>query len=538
MIKVVVADDEPKVCQLICGLVDWASLDMEVVGIAHNGVEALDMIQSMAPDLIITDIRMPGYDGLEMIERAKKLDDHIDFIIVSGYRHFEYAQSAIKFGVCDYLLKPIKKQALMETLEKMRQKYLQRTQKLSSAQQQKLVMQNDISKLRANFFDNLISQKAENKKEIQINTLNKEYHFHLKPGCFQVFIIKMDCNYENFYQNSIHVLQDKAKQILQGLLKQECYDLEISFQVSRAYCMLNYPEENKTMIRRQLKAVFDDLFVQNSIFDSIQLTIGLGCMVEELSQLEQSLKSAEWAVYQRVIEGTGKFVESSKCTSNLSELGNFAGDINKTIESGVEILDDQFIEKEIDVLKNQLMQRKDLSGHAVFNLIIMAYSGYLMQLGNQQLLTNDMNKCYKEFVNRADLCTSVNQLFDVLKQEIRGSMEKIRRQKKQEVKKPIRQAKQYIQQNYAQPITLEEISGIVGFNASYFSALFKKESGQNFLEYLSEVRMNQAKELLKETKLSVAKICKQVGYSDLKHFTQSFKKLTGLKPNEFRKLYS
>ena len=90
----------------------------------------------------------------------------------------------------------------------------------------------------------------------------------------------------------------------------------------------------------------------------------------------------------------------------------------------------------------------------------------------------------------------------------------------------------------AEPLTLEEVGGVVGFNASYFSSLFKKETGQNFLEYLSEVRMNRAKELLKETKLPVGEICERVGYADLKYFTKSFKKATGIKPGEFRKLYS
>ena len=88
------------------------------------------------------------------------------------------------------------------------------------------------------------------------------------------------------------------------------------------------------------------------------------------------------------------------------------------------------------------------------------------------------------------------------------------------------------------PITLEEVSGIVGFNPTYFSTLFKKESGNNFVNYLSEIRMNRAKELLRETNLTIAVICEQVGYSDLKNFTKSFTKSVGLKPNEFRKLYS
>ena len=99
MIKVVIADDEVKVCQLICGLIDWKSVDMEIVGVAHNGIEALELIKNLQPDLMITDIRMPGYDGLELINLGKQMKKDIDFIIISGYSHFEYAQSAIKYGV-------------------------------------------------------------------------------------------------------------------------------------------------------------------------------------------------------------------------------------------------------------------------------------------------------------------------------------------------------------------------------------------------------------------------------------------------------
>ena len=98
MMRVVIADDEEKVCLLIQKLVDWTAMDMEIVGVAHNGLEALELIETRRPDLMITDIRMPGCDGIELIRRARQLDPALEFIIVSGYRHFEYAQSALKYG--------------------------------------------------------------------------------------------------------------------------------------------------------------------------------------------------------------------------------------------------------------------------------------------------------------------------------------------------------------------------------------------------------------------------------------------------------
>ncbi|MDD3202297.1 MAG: helix-turn-helix domain-containing protein, partial [Pygmaiobacter massiliensis] len=133
---------------------------------------------------------------------------------------------------------------------------------------------------------------------------------------------------------------------------------------------------------------------------------------------------------------------------------------------------------------------------------------------------------------------SATGLFRLLRETAAASLDAVAAERRAADTRPIRTAKQYIQEYFAQPLTLEEVSGIAGFNPSYFSSLFKKECGQNFTEYLAEVRIAKAKELLRESKLSVAEICEAVGYLDLKYFTKTFKKSTGIKPGEFRKLYS
>jgi two-component system response regulator YesN len=132
MIKVVVADDEIRVCNLICNLVDWASFNMEIVGTAHDGHSAYELIQKEKPDLIITDIRMPGMDGLTLISRTKSICPEADIIIISGYRDFEYAQNAIRYGVNDYLLKPIKRDELENTLLNMKNAWEKRVERSSS----------------------------------------------------------------------------------------------------------------------------------------------------------------------------------------------------------------------------------------------------------------------------------------------------------------------------------------------------------------------------------------------------------------------
>ena len=128
MIKVMIADDEERICQLIEALIDWESLHMEVAGIAHNGLEACEMVKQIKPDILITDIRMPGCNGLDLIENVKKSVEDLQVVIISGYAQFAYAQTAIKFGVGDYLLKPINKVELASTLQKFKERIEERLQ--------------------------------------------------------------------------------------------------------------------------------------------------------------------------------------------------------------------------------------------------------------------------------------------------------------------------------------------------------------------------------------------------------------------------
>ena len=126
MLKVVIADDEERICQLIRALVDWGAMGMEISGVAHNGLEASELVKNTRPHILITDIRMPGKSGLELIEEVKKAVPDLEIVIISGYAHFEYAKNAIRFGVGDYLLKPVDKTELNMTLEKLKEKVVGR----------------------------------------------------------------------------------------------------------------------------------------------------------------------------------------------------------------------------------------------------------------------------------------------------------------------------------------------------------------------------------------------------------------------------
>ncbi len=538
MIKVLIADDEEKVCTLIHKLVNWNEFGMEVVATAYNGFEALELTEKLAPDLVITDIRMPGYDGIELISKAKEISDRIEFIIISGYRHFEYAQNAIKYGVSDYLLKPIKKEELVDTLEKIRLQYLKRAEQLSTQEQLRLRIQDDTSKQREQLFLDLLEDFA--RPVAGLEELNKTYCFQLVGGIFQLTAIKIDPPYEDFNRDSIKVLYEKVRKILDSILRESCCEMEIYCKDTIVYVLLNYPAEECPSLRRQLKAVMAELLVQQTVFDGVCFTLCVGKPIEDITKLTHCFNSIENTVFQRLVEGTGKILSDEATGIEYAPIGqdSLLGEFRRVMSQAVELLDLPAALAAVDTLARAVQANKKLKGSSVYQLILAAGEMFMVIIKNTQYDMEIPMESYEEFKTRLMLCRTLEQLFKAANLLVGNLIGLILQRKSQADNRPIRMAKEYIQKNYMNPIGLEEISAMLGFNLSYFSALFKKETGKNFLEYLSGVRIANAKELLRETNLSIAEICNRVGYLDQKHFIATFKKYAGIKPGEFRKLYS
>ena len=269
----------------------------------------------------------------------------------------------------------------------------------------------------------------------------------------------------------------------------------------------------------------------------MEITIAIG-EPYNIADIKKSFRDAEEKLMQRIVNGRGNIIEFYNKEDYAKLSDTVLSDFSKNMANAVEILDEKLIFESVSVLKSTLKSQNNINGLELFNISTEAVNIFLMLLRNYQFNTEKtkaiQEKCIKEFQN----CFSYEQLFSNIDIFIKTILDEVMTEKKQLEIKPIRAAKQYIQLNYMKHISLEEVSSIVGFSPAYFSSMFKKESGQNFMEYISEVRINKAKEFLKTTNWSIAAICESVGYSDLKHFTQIFKKYTGLKPNEFRKLYS
>ena len=535
--KVIIADDEEKICQLISKLIDWHAYDMTVVAAVHSGTEALDAIGKYRPDIVVTDIRMPGCDGLEMIKQAKEINSETEFIIISGYRHFEYARNAIRYGVKDYLLKPIRKSELSETLSRMREEFLERNKRLSSEELFRITMKKNLDRLRAAFFTEILFKKGAESDSMSIRSINEEYHYNFSEGLFSIVLLKTD-GISPTASLDISYIQDKILPAVNKRLQDSCYELESIFEGSMCYIILNFNEENRKNVRRSLKSLLDELLLQKEIFEGMKVTMGIGTIYSGIGGIFDSMRNARYAVEQRIFLGVNRLIEGGRDRkSDFAESELFTR-FNTMLTEGVERLNEQQIRIAISEFKTSLRAKDGVDGHDVIQTAREAMNLYYFTMRRNNFIIKDSGVQFERFSANIDDIGSLDGIFDELERVMIISMRKAVEEKSREDYRPIRKAKQYINDHYSEQISLEIVSDAVELNPTYLSSLFKKETGKTFSEYLTETRIEQAKNMIKETAMPVSEICIRVGYNDQKNFNRIFTKYTELKPNEYRKIYS
>lgn len=529
ILKVMIADDEERICQLIKALIDCDALHMEIVAVAHNGLEACDLVKERKPDILITDIRMPGYSGLELIEKIKTAEEDLEIIIISGYAHFAYAQTAIKFGVGDYLLKPINREELTGTLQKLGKRIRERRQCAEDQQRIQQKSEADIRLFRANLINRLMEESA---WKPSVEELREKYHLQIKEGVFQGFMIKVDCEDEEKISSAgMQIILDKVQVLLGNNLDSRHKEFVMGVKGSGCIGFLNYGSEKTEEIRKIFRDCLNQLEGEKGIFGPVMFTAALGSAEKDVKGLQESLKQAALIIEDRILKGTGKVLERIPSPSPIHEQ-NLLEKYVRQIVHAIEVMSVEEAGEAAGQMRRTILEVRDVKGFEVRELVYSAAGLFLSQVE-----VKNRAEAVKDFEERCSLCGSVDGLFKRLCSLQREYVEEMSRRHEADTVRPIRLAKQYIQNHYSEPITQEEVSGAVGLSAAYFSALFKKVEGEGFAKYLIGIRMEQAKILLRETNIPVSKICQQVGYNDLKHFTHTFEKMMGVKPTVYRKMY-
>lgn len=526
--KVVIADDEERICRLIEALIDWEKLGLEIAGSAHNGIEACEIVEQVRPDILITDIRMPGCSGLELIGKVKRMLPALEIIIISGYAHFEYAQQAIKYGVGDYLLKPISKAELNATLQKLSNRI--RIRRESELDRQELLEKSrqDDRQFQQNLIADLLDKKANGLSE---RVLQERYHLNMTEGVFQVFILHMDAADDSVSEASAEILMEKARDILERGIRDKCMEFVLDVHEWQAVGVMNYQKRDQEEIRRILKNCLNAVEAQKDLFQPVAFSMASGSAVHDCREIDVSFREAERLIWERLVRGTGRFLERSG-SGMVSDQKNLLDEYLRSVNTAVEMLEPSLALQASQRLFEEVCSVSDVCGSEIIDLVFSAADIFAARLQ-----PGDRNVLLENFRRKCSRLSSVEQVFHALGDFQREHLQALTDSHENETARPVRKARQYIQNHYSEQITLEEVSDAVGLSPAYFSSLFKKTQGEGFARYLIGVRMEQAKILLRETNLPAAEVCRRVGYNDLKHFTHTFEKTAGVKPSTYRKLY-
>lgn len=528
MFTVLLADDEIHILGLLEKLIDWESLQIKIIGKCQTGTETYEAIAACRPDIVVIDIKMPGMSGLEVVKRSQENGIFPNFILISGHKQFEYARSAIQYGVENYLVKPVNKQELTDNLIQI----IKRIEKERSQDDYKQMLEqqieSNIAVSREHFLKmlflspNLLTTQS-------LEEINRQYGFQFSYNFFRIISVKPDTK-EVFTVPQYQIL---LKQIYEfAMMKFSDYALNIygTIESDEVIFLVNYSIEDDFACT--LLSIFE--LLKKKFYSYCYITIGVSSKSEQL--LAVSYQEARTAGMSRITLGKHRIID-------YNGLSKFGQKINlsrylEQIATYIDTLNIPGIDKLFQQLETEILP-DPVSPSSIFDFFFQ-----LLDLLEEKL-TDRYRSAETEYqFNRVSYLTQIRNSSS--KKELLSNAKKILIKEltafeKLQYKRDSRYislAKQYIYEHIDQNISLNDIAEELFINPSYFSSLFKRETGETFSNFVTEMRIQKAKELLKNLKFSVSDVSNMVGYQDSKYFSKVFQRYVGIKPSEFRKLYT
>lgn len=533
MYKVFLVEDEVVIRDGIKNKIHWEEEGFQIVGDESDGELAYPLIIREQPDILITDIKMPFMDGLELSKLLKKELPHLKIIIISGYSDFGFAQQAIDIGVSEYLLKPVTSTKLMAAVKNAAAAIeKERKDKLILEQYQQLVYQKQGEK-RKDFFQALVSGKM---SLAHIIEQEEELGINMVASVFCVLLLQFKVQ-EDMYEYSDEIVQCEARmtQALRDFPEVKVFERGME---GWAFILLG---ESELQIKELIQKLCS-LFIQ--VCDNkVHYFGGIGRCVHRVRDLQQSYIDANKAFSLRYFENWDQFLSYNDVRNIKAQIGNRinVSDLN------FEKLDGKLLE---DFLKRGTIQDVDEFVDSYFDsfgsnamsstifrhyIIMDGYSTIMKFLKAFQYPKEKISNSFKIMNNATDQLSSREDCVKFYKSILREVIEVRNKSSQKRYAGLIEQAKDYMHQNFANSdLTLDKVASRVNVSPNYFSSLFNQETGMTFIEYLTDIRMEKAKEYLRCSGKKITEIGFAVGYLDSHYFSYIFKKTQNCTPSEYR----
>lgn len=529
--RIMLVDDEEEVRKAMIRKMDWERLGFSVVGDAENGEDALEKIEQLEPDVVMTDIRMPYMDGLTLTARIREKYPSIKILIFSGYDDFEYAQQAIKLNVTEYILKPVNGEELAEILKRIRvslDEEIEQRRNISILRESYL---GSLPILRELFLNDLVRRTTDvanvvpKLREYGINILDAR-----KWLAAVIHVEQMEQAGGQILSQHQELIPISVKKLVEDHLKPYCRFAV--FNSMDGITVLAAVDEGNT--QTGFINLLNDICKESRRVLEVTITIGVGHSCGTLQEISRSYQNAVDALGYRAIVGGGKTIyindmePVSQGKLQLDSKGE--AELISAIKFGPEEAIDS-------VIQGLISRMDDARVHArQYQVYILSVINCLTRLMQQYDL--NLDEMFDGQTSYADILTG-NRNRDEFAAWIisiaRRINEAMNRERDNTTRKVIVEAKEYIQENYSNPeLSVEMLCRHLHMSPAYFSTVFKKETGQTYINYLTEVRLGKAVELLNTTDDKTYVIAQKVGYQEQNYFSYVFKKQYGVSPTKYR----
>ena len=537
MFKVMIIDDEPIIRKGLKNIVNWKRFDCEVCAEASDGLDGSELIKKHLPDIIITDIRMPGVDGLTMLRDIKEIVPQSKIIILTGYRDFDYVHEALKLGASDFILKPTKLEELTAIISRTVKELRFERERSEEFEKLKVMFRQNLPVLREKLLYDMVYEINGNEAEI----LAKMELFGISIDKFMLLVVQNDtdeADNREISQYDRHLYQfgiiNSFEEVFSdgfGVTGIPLDDMGIMFIIM--------PENGKDI----LPEVIDKRcsYLQDIVRNCFGFTVTVAVSSEGHGpmQLPQKLKECREALEHKFYLGNNTIIFHNDIDSTFFKYDDHSmlDRLQKTLIEGVksgnetsvkQILGDIFSYARaaepggFDYIKNFYYNTISLINNIRLS-VISAESGN--KPGNRQL---------GGLHGLIDKCGTIAELNSALEEAALSVTIKINSYNNKSIKLILRKAMEYLQDHYNEQVTLNEIAEYSYVSTYYISRMFKRELGKNFIDCLNEIRIEKAKELLKDIKYKTYEVAESVGIPDAHYFSRLFKKYVGVTPTEFR----
>ena len=524
MFDVYIADDESIFREYLKTVINWQDYGFRLAGEAKNGQELVDLVDKKRADIIFADINMPELDGLLAAEIIHKKYNDIIIVLVTGYNEFEYARRAIGIGVNDFILKPFSKDELLSIL-------LKQKKRLQILGEEKSLHRKEQKLLREFFLRSLIDE--ENMLNVmEVRQQLSRYDLTVKTENFRVSSIEIDFLYDKFKTNNeIRLWKNAVLNILEESIEIGVNHFAFLGAEDRIISVLELEDYN--LDNNITMGEYTGFSENVKKYLGFSVSVGIGEVKSGLENIKVSYRQSITVLQSKLLYGSGKVMLYNELSREYQNIGFYAGELNRKIEAALRIYDVEGVDRILNQVCIYIIGQ-----HLQIEYVYVISLG-LLSICFSHITEN--NKDIKEVLGE-DISayidihkkSSIEDVFEDIKEVYRKTIEFFNHNKYSRSRKTAYNVKKYIEENYTKPeLTVEQIAAGLYVDSSYLRRTFKKEFNMKITDFLTQIRMEKARELLVQDRYKLSDISEMVGFNDSSYLSKVFKKYFGKSPSEY-----